>query len=138
RQPVSLPQQTTPFQHWADRLVEQAHGASATGTFSTWQGLIAPPASLLRLQAADTMGRDAVTLTVELTAEETAALLHEVPPAYRTQINDALLAALAQALQQCTRGSSFLIEMEGHGREDIASDLDVSRTVGWFTTLFPV
>src|SRR5262249_58817578 len=102
-----------------------------------WQAVVAPPAGRLQLQMADTLERDAITLTVELATEETAALLHDVPSAYRTQINDALLTALAQTLQQSTRGSSFLIELEGHGREDIVGDLDVSRTVGWFTTLFP-
>jgi non-ribosomal peptide synthase protein (TIGR01720 family) len=136
-QPIALPAKTTPFQQWADRLVEQARSSSVSGSLAAWQALVAPPAERLPLQATDTLERDAVTLTVELTAEETAALLQDVPPAYRTQINDVLLTALAQALQQSTGGSSFLIEMEGHGREDFASDLDVSRTVGWFTTLFP-
>ena len=61
-----------------------------------------------------------------------------MPTVYRTQINDALLTALATTLQRSTGGSSFLVDLEGHGREDIGGDLDLSRTVGWFTALFPL
>ena len=78
------------------------------------------------------------TLTTCLTPKETEALLQHVPSAYRTQINDVLLTALAQTLQECTGGETFLIELEGHGREEIANDIDLSRTIGWFTTMFPV
>jgi non-ribosomal peptide synthase protein (TIGR01720 family) len=137
-QPVSLPRNTTSFQQWADRLAEYARSAGVSGAFATWRDIVAAPAELLPLQVVDTLESDARTLTVELSIEETAALLHDVPSTYRTQINDSLLTALAKALHQSAGGSSFLIDMEGHGREDIAGDIDVSRTVGWFTTLFPV
>ncbi len=65
-------------------------------------------------------------------------LLQEVPAAYQTQINDLLLTALAQALADWTGGRTLLLDMEAHGRAALFDDLDVSRTVGWFTTLFPV
>src|SRR4029079_11306796 len=78
------------------------------------------------------------TVTVSLDADETQSLLQEVPSAYRTQINDVLLTALAQALRSVTGSSQFMVDLEGHGREAIFDDVDVSRTVGWFTTLFPV
>jgi non-ribosomal peptide synthase protein (TIGR01720 family) len=77
-------------------------------------------------------------VSVTLTPEETQALLTEVPSAYQTQINDLLLTALAQTFQQWTGSNSLLIELEGHGREDILDNVDLSRTVGWFTTIFPV
>ncbi len=69
---------------------------------------------------------------------ETRALLQEVPEAYHTQINDVLLTALAQAFAAWTGSRSLLIDLEGHGREAILEEVDLSRTVGWFTTLFPV
>ena len=78
------------------------------------------------------------TVTAVLSAAETRALLHEIPPVYRTQINDILLTALVQALNGRFGHSAFLIDLEGHGREDLFSGVDLSRTVGWFTTLFPV
>ncbi len=70
--------------------------------------------------------------------DETQALLQRVPAAYRTQINDVLLTALALALRGWTGRDAHRIDMEGHGREEQIAPLDVSRTVGWFTTLYPV
>jgi non-ribosomal peptide synthase protein (TIGR01720 family) len=75
---------------------------------------------------------------VELSAEETRALLAEVPAAYHTEVNDVLLTALAQALARWTGQRRVHVDLEGHGREELAEPLDVSRTVGWFTTVYPV
>ena len=77
-------------------------------------------------------------MSVSLSAEETRALLQEVPEAYHTQINDVLLTALVQAFSRWTGARSLLVDLEGHGREEIFEDVDLSRTVGWFTTIFPV
>ena len=73
-----------------------------------------------------------------LSADETAALLTEVPQAYNTEINDVLLSALALALTSWTGEPMARIHLEGHGREELFEGVDLSRTVGWFTTLFPV
>jgi len=73
-----------------------------------------------------------------LNVEETTALLQEVPSVYQTQITDALLTALARALRKWTGERAMLVDVENHGREVIADDLDLSRTVGWFTSVFPV
>jgi non-ribosomal peptide synthase protein (TIGR01720 family) len=72
-----------------------------------------------------------------LNVVETQALLQEVPSAYNTHINDILLTALARAWSQSGRGALFT-NLEGHGREPLIRDLDLSRTVGWFTSIFPV
>ena len=77
-------------------------------------------------------------IAVSLTSEETRALLEDVPAVYHTRINDVLLTALALALTDWTGSSVVSIDLEGHGREDIFADINVSRTVGWFTSLFPV
>ncbi|WOH53420.1 non-ribosomal peptide synthase/polyketide synthase [Bradyrhizobium sp. sBnM-33] len=79
---------------------------------------------------------DEVLLTFE--RELTQRLLTDAPSAYRTQINDLLLASLARAVWQWSGQDDVLVELEGHGREDLFGDLDISRTVGWFTTAFPV
>jgi non-ribosomal peptide synthase protein (TIGR01720 family) len=80
----------------------------------------------------------AESVSVSLDEETTRALLFEAPSAYRTQINDLLLAAMAQACAEWTGSGRLLIDLEGHGRETLFEDVDVSRTVGWFTTLYPV
>src|SRR5262249_28287913 len=58
--------------------------------------------------------------------------------AYRTRIQELLLAALAAALRAWTGAACLLVDVEGHGRDEIAAGLDVSRTVGWFTSIFPL
>jgi hypothetical protein len=78
------------------------------------------------------------TVTVLLSADETRALLQDVPKVYHTQINDVLLTALMQTFAWWTGARSLLISLESHGREEIFEAIDLSRTVGWFTSLFPV
>src|SRR5262249_20607140 len=69
---------------------------------------------------------------------ETERLLRDVPAIFHTQINDVLLMALAQAFSRWTGERRVLVDLEGHGREEIIENIDLSRTVGWFTTIFPV
>jgi hypothetical protein len=75
---------------------------------------------------------------VALSEAQTEALLQQVPQVYHTQINDVLLTALAQALRNWTGAERHLIALEGHGREELFAEVDVSRTMGWFTSVFPV
>jgi non-ribosomal peptide synthase protein (TIGR01720 family) len=77
-------------------------------------------------------------VSVSLESDETTALLEQVPAAYRTEINDVLLAALAEALADWTGQTRWLVDLEGHGRLPLFDDVDLSRTVGWFTHCFPV
>ncbi|MFL6980100.1 amino acid adenylation domain-containing protein [Bacillus inaquosorum] len=74
----------------------------------------------------------------ELSRHHTELLLTAVHKAYSTEMNDILLTALGLALQQWTGYDQFKISMEGHGRESYLEDIDISRTVGWFTSIYPV
>jgi non-ribosomal peptide synthase protein (TIGR01720 family) len=135
---IELPAGSTTYQTWAARVCEHAGDESVLSAAQTWRTILAEPVARLPASPAENLEGDASSISVELTADETTALLQEVPAAYRTQINDVLLTALAMSLQHGTGGSSFLIEMEGHGREDIGKNLDLSHTIGWFTSLFPL
>ncbi|MBE2225619.1 MAG: non-ribosomal peptide synthetase, partial [Anaerolineae bacterium] len=75
---------------------------------------------------------------VSLSVEDTEALIKEVPSAYNTKINDVLLTALVQSFANWTDSQTLVLALEGHGRENIIADVDLSRTVGCFTSLFPV
>lgn len=79
-----------------------------------------------------------VIVYVELSEEMTKALLHEVHKAYRTQIDDILLSALMLAYHDWTGQNSLMFHLEGHGRETLPVNIDVGKTVGWFTTFYPV
>src|SRR5262249_21866442 len=78
------------------------------------------------------------TVSVSLNADETRKLLQDVPAAYHTQVNDILLTALLQAFVPWIGSRTLLVDLEGHGREEIVDDMNLSRTVGWFTSRFPV
>ncbi|MBN0371976.1 hypothetical protein JTM65_34790, partial [Pseudomonas aeruginosa] len=82
--------------------------------------------------------RHARKLALTLDAEATRRLLQEAPAAYRTQVIDLLLTALARVVCNWSGHESLLLQLEGHGREELGGELDLSRTVGWFTSLYPV
>jgi non-ribosomal peptide synthase protein (TIGR01720 family) len=77
-------------------------------------------------------------VSVALPEEETRALLQDLPSIYKTQINDVLLTAFAQAALEWTGERALLVELANHGREMLFEDVDLSRTVGWFVAEYPV
>jgi microcystin synthetase protein McyA len=74
---------------------------------------------------------------LRLSMEQTQTLLHAAPAAYRMQLPEVLLTALAQTLGGWLGSSTVVVDLEAHGREDLFAELDLSRTVGWFTALYP-
>ena len=145
-QAIQLPQKTTTFRAWARRLTDFACSPELMQEASFWLRAaethpptlpvdqVSPDQPLDGLNSEGTARR----VSVFLGREETQALLREAPAAYGTEINDILLTALARAFQQWTGSSSLWIDLEAHGREGIFDDVDLTRTVGWFTSLFPV
>ena len=121
---VALPPKTTSFQRWAERLAgarraRRARGASCRYWLARRRGR-APPLPVDRAGRRRTPAARRATVAVALDAEETRALLQEVPAVYRTQINDVLLAALGRAFARAGPASgALLVDLEGHGREEI-------------------
>jgi amino acid adenylation domain-containing protein/non-ribosomal peptide synthase protein (TIGR01720 family) len=136
---VELPQKTTSFRRWSSRLGEEAESETVRQELTYWLSRI--PGDI-ELQADYPEGLNTVasarTVFVSLSAEDTEALLRRAPRAYNTQINDILVGALAQTLGDWTGRRSIALTLEGHGRAEISEEIDVSRTVGWFTTQYPV
>lgn len=137
--PIKLPAKTTSFQQWAAALADYAQSGEVRQQAGYWLGVASAQIAPLPVEShgANTEA-SAEQVTVTLSVEETSALLQEVPAAFHSEINDALLMALAQCLTQGGGNRAVRIDLEGHGREEIARHLDVSRTVGWFTTVYPV
>ncbi len=135
---VQLPPRSSSFQQWAERLAAHAHSAEMSAELKYWQTSLQGPSGDLpaRDPQASLSGRHARTHRVELDAATTAALLQQAPAVFRTQVNDLLLTALTRSLCAWTGETSALVQLEGHGREALFDDLDLSRTVGWFTSLF--
>ena len=138
-QPPILPPKTTSFRQWAYKVSDLARSGGLEREAAYWLSVARRESPMLPLdaQGENTLGSARVVVS-EFSEEETRALLQEVPAVYRTQINDALLAALTEAFSRWTGGRSLRIDLEGHGREDIFPGVDLSRTVGWFTARFPV
>ncbi|WP_238845877.1 non-ribosomal peptide synthetase [Nostoc edaphicum] len=142
KESVQLPAKTTSFPQWAQQLVNYAQSAELTAELTTWLKILPRESPALPLDYeyhpnVNTIASE-TQISVNLDATQTRALLEEVPKAYHTQINDVLLTALVQSMSQWTLARSLLVDLEGHGREDLFANTDISRTVGWFTTIFPV
>jgi non-ribosomal peptide synthase protein (TIGR01720 family) len=137
---AQLPAKTSAFQAWSRRLAEYARSGAQREELAYWRrlaGQIPPPLPVDHPGGANTYGL-AERAYVSLGARETRALLQELPAAYGVRINDVLLAALALAFARWTGQPQLLVELDSHGRQDILEGVDVSRTVGWFTSIFPV
>ncbi len=140
---LSLPAKTTSLAQWADRLQQYAHTEALQAELDYWNGVVRVGDSRTAACPVDDPRGDnlvgsAQTVSITFSRELTEALLRQVPAAYQTQINDVLLTALLQAYAAWSGEASLLLDLEGHGREELFADLDLSRTVGWFTTIYPV
>jgi amino acid adenylation domain-containing protein/non-ribosomal peptide synthase protein (TIGR01720 family) len=135
-----LANKTTSFQQWAYHLQEYAQSPTLKQELNYWLTQLETPISPLPVdyESGKNTLLDARTVTVSLSQQETQALLQDMHQAYHTQINDVLLTGLVQVFAEWTGENSLLLELEGHGREDIFANVNLSRTVGWFTTHFPV
>ncbi|WP_217711489.1 non-ribosomal peptide synthetase [Actinomadura sp. NAK00032] len=152
-EPARLDPAGTSFRRWAQRLAEEAATARRTAELGLWTEMLRTGDALLGdrpLDPAQDTRATAGSLTLELDEATTSALLTGVPAAFHGRVNDVLLAGLALAVTEwrrrrgvALRDSAVLVDLEGHGREDLpaspgAAALDLSRTVGWFTSMFPV
>ncbi|XQC91468.1 non-ribosomal peptide synthase/polyketide synthase [Pseudomonas aeruginosa] len=139
-QAVALPAKTSAFKAWAERLQAHARDGGLEGERAYWLAQLEGVST--ELPCDDREGAQSVrhvrSARTELTEEATRRLLQEAPAAYRTQVNDLLLTALARVIGRWTGQADTLIQLEGHGREELFEDIDLTRTVGWFTSLFPL
>jgi non-ribosomal peptide synthase protein (TIGR01720 family) len=139
-QKIKLLPKTTSFKDWAQYLIEYAQSDLLKAELAYWLRASHPlifPIPIDYSGGANTV-KSISTVSVSLNETQTQLLLQDVPKAYQTQINDVLLTALVLVLSKWTNTDSVLFNLEGHGREEIIEDVDLSRTVGWFTTMFPV
>ncbi len=139
-QAIKLAPKTTSFKQWAERLTEYAQSTELQREQVYWLAASREWVSPLPVDYSegDNTVASVQTVSVTLSVEETRTLLETVSAAYRVQIEDVLLAALAQAFAKWTGVRSLLVDLEGNGRDVIFERVDVSRTVGWFTTIAPV
>ncbi len=139
-QELALPAKSSSWQQWATRLRQEAQSTATTEELTYWREQAEAPARALPMDGPaqnNTIGNSRVYEAV-LGTEETHALLRDIPAAFQTRINDVLLTAVASALGAWTQDSHVRLDLEGHGREELFDDVDVSRTTGWFTSISPL
>lgn len=137
---IKLPPKTTSFQQWATRLTEYAHSIELQREQVYWLAAErdwVTPLPVDYVDGANTVA-SAETISVTLTVEETQTLQEEIGTNHRVQSDDILLAVLTQTFCQWTSQQSWLVDLEGNGRDVIFDDVDLSRTIGWFTNIAPI
>jgi amino acid adenylation domain-containing protein/non-ribosomal peptide synthase protein (TIGR01720 family) len=136
---VELPPKTTSFKAWAEHLESHARSAAQQDA-DYWTSLATKEFESLPVDRPGGAGREDSTRTVSVTlsAAETRALLHDVPAVYHTQVNDVLLTALLAAFAGWTGENALFLDLESHGREELFAFANLSRSVGWFTSVFAV
>jgi amino acid adenylation domain-containing protein/non-ribosomal peptide synthase protein (TIGR01720 family) len=149
---VDLGPKTGSYRQWALRLEEYAATGEARGEAQYWLGVAGGAGGRLPRgkgvgeqegagsAAAKSLEEDTRVVSASMGEAETRLLLQEAGGAYRAQIQEVLLAALAEAVCEWAGADTVLCDVEGHGRESefVGGGLDVTRTVGWFTTVYPV
>ncbi|GMT99445.1 non-ribosomal peptide synthetase [Corallococcus caeni] len=134
-----LPPKSSSFQTWARRLEAHAASQAFAREASLWhEALGTAPAPLPTDASGPNTHASERRLALAFDAQETRLLLQEVPTAWRASIDEVLLTALYLALREWTGQALARVHLEGHGREALFADVDVSRTVGWFTSLVPL
>ncbi|SYX91578.1 Linear gramicidin synthase subunit C [Pseudomonas reidholzensis] len=140
QQPVGLPAKSSAYKAWAEHLQTYAASSGLQSELNYWKAELEGASDALPCanEQGGNQQQHAASVSTRLDRETTRKLLQEAPVAYRTQINDLLLTGLARVIGRWTGRSDVLIRLEGHGREDLFDDIDLSRTVGWFTSMYPV
>ncbi|MDT0125669.1 non-ribosomal peptide synthase/polyketide synthase [Paenibacillus sp. RRE4] len=139
-QHIRLPLKTDSFQTWAKQLADYANSPAIESERAYWQQVEQLTYESLPkdFEQGRSKLKDSGLVTVRWSAEETEQLLKQAHRAYHTEMNDLLLTALGLAVQAWSGQKRVLVNLEGHGREELLPDVDITRTVGWFTSQFPV
>jgi amino acid adenylation domain-containing protein/non-ribosomal peptide synthase protein (TIGR01720 family) len=134
------PLRTSSYQSWSAGLREYVRTQDLGADLAYWRKV--EQRVTQRLLADDPAGANTVGLerahVARLQETETRALLSEATKPYKTQLMELLLSALSEALHRWCGRTATAVMLEGHGREEIVAGVDLTRTVGWFTSLYPV
>nr|WP_231505345.1 non-ribosomal peptide synthetase [Paenibacillus massiliensis] len=141
-QDIQLPYKTDSFRTWAQQLSSYAASPAIEAERAYWQQVeqMASAIDSLPQDYDQPIARvqDTETVMAQWTEQETSQLLTQANRAYNTEVNDLLLTALGMAVHEWTGMEQVMVSLEGHGREAIIPNIDINRTVGWFTSQYPV
>lgn len=137
---ITLPLKTDSFRAWSEALAKYSQDEFLLKQVDYWKKVeeAAVPAIPVDHVGADNLSMNKAEASVSLSAELTTSLLTKANEAYNTEINDLLLTGFGIAMRSWAGADAVRVMLEGHGREDIGQEIDISRTVGWFTSMYPV
>lgn len=135
---IVLPAKTASFKEWAVALEEYKNSRRLNQEKPYWEKVINQMAhgGVPQINESHETGTGEVNLTFD--KERTEHLVHYAGKAFHTQVNDLLLSAIGTSLRKLTGQAVVSVGMEGHGREEIHKKMDIDRTVGWFTSMYPI
>ncbi|MDY7093376.1 MAG: amino acid adenylation domain-containing protein [Acidobacteriota bacterium] len=138
---LRMPPKTASFQTWSEHLYRRAQSQDVIQQLDYWLALPWSEVGRLPLDVPGGAGGNLVAteelLSRSLDEKLTSDLLQRSSQAYRTEVGDLLITALVRSISRWTGSASVPVMLEGHGRED-RDGPTVHRTVGWFTSLYPV
>jgi amino acid adenylation domain-containing protein/non-ribosomal peptide synthase protein (TIGR01720 family) len=141
-EPLELPLKTDSFKVWSEKLSRYADSKTFLQEKTYWRGLALEAASVPGIKKdfenEDNYIKDAKSLSMSISEEETGLLLTKANGAFGTEINEILLSAVGISLKKCFAVEKILLALEGHGREEILKEVDIKRTIGWYTGIYPV
>lgn len=139
-QSISFPEKTDSFKDWAKKLNEYSNSEKVLQEIDYWKSISEVKANVLKKDkfVASRKFKEGGIKKLIISKEETDSLLKNIHRAYGTQTNEILLSALGLTLKKWSGLEKVLINLEGHGREEIIENINIKRTVGWFTSFYPV
>jgi amino acid adenylation domain-containing protein/non-ribosomal peptide synthase protein (TIGR01720 family) len=137
-EPLKLANKSSSYQVWSQQLLSYSRSDKLLAETDYWKNVLAAPLAELGTVKEGNKKASFTQASFSLNEITTSRLLTQAQQAYRTQINELLLSALLLGFHNCTGSNSIRIDLEGHGRQELNEDINLSQTVGWFTTLFPI
>ncbi|WP_265464235.1 non-ribosomal peptide synthetase, partial [Bacillus velezensis] len=135
---ITLPAKTVSFKVWSEGLAYYSQSEKLKRRLAYWSEIENKLVDGKLKEDGIDDKFEPKTAVACLNAAITEKLLKESAHAYNTEINDLLVAALGRAVNKVTGQRTLAIQMEGHGREETVGSFDLGRTIGWFTSIYPV
>ena len=138
RKEIELPRKTASFKEWSEALTEYKESEQLSKEIAYWKKIEAEMKEWRYQKEEQDIKSGYQVTSFRLSKEETKKLLKESGAAYNTEINDLLLSALGMSVKEVRGQDRVAVTLEGHGREEIHKKIEVDRTVGWFTSMYPI
>lgn len=138
RKEIKLPKKTDSFITWAQALEEYKSSHKFRQEYIYWKNVVSDMKSIVPFHVKNNPVKGYDTKEIIFDKEETYQVFYEAPKSFNTEAGDLLLCALAITMKQVFDAENIMVGLEGHGREEIHKTIKIDRTVGWFTSKYPV